>query len=149
VGTGRWQFLRIGGWRWPSSAWRLGVAIAGLANYLGLNRSTLPAANVPLLSELLPLKMQSPWIGYPLFYGMMFLLLRWWPRSRLAAFCAIQFLEYDCGRRGGDRDLAIRVAGQSRPFVPASGDFDLRSAIGGLDRPGARRGSASRLLEML
>jgi hypothetical protein len=56
----------------------LGAAVAGLANYLGLNRSPLPSANVPLLSELLPLKMHSPWIGYPLFYALMFLLLRWW-----------------------------------------------------------------------
>lgn len=56
----------------------LGCAVAGLANYLGLNRSPLPRANVPLLAELLPLNIQSPWVGYPLLYGILFLVLRWW-----------------------------------------------------------------------
>ena len=56
----------------------LGVAVAGLANYLGLIRSPLPAANVPLLSELLPINLKSPWVGYPLLYGLLFLTLRWW-----------------------------------------------------------------------
>jgi hypothetical protein len=56
----------------------LGVAIAALANYLGLNRTPLPGANVPLLAELLPLNTRSPWFGYPLLFGLLFLMLRWW-----------------------------------------------------------------------
>ncbi|MFM7070526.1 MAG: protein kinase domain-containing protein [Planctomycetota bacterium] len=56
----------------------LGVAVAGLANYLGLNRTSLPMANIPLLAELLPLNMRSAWVAYPVLYGTLFLLLRWW-----------------------------------------------------------------------
>lgn len=56
----------------------LGIAVAGLANYLGLNRTPLPMANIPLLAELLPLNMRSVWVAYPVLYGTLFLLLRWW-----------------------------------------------------------------------